>query len=168
MHIKLSLRGCLKSEFNRRVNGSNHPLEIPSFSTIERILGLVRTYIIMQYFRNQRTLIRLIAAAFFEWAKLVLAVVATGQLLMGGFYLDHHRIIQGGSISALAIFSLVFGLVLGRRTFCPLCMTPILGISRCHPHRRLKSMMGSARLKVAWDVLVKCRILCRRFQVVSE
>ncbi len=114
----------------------------------------------MHHFRNQRTLIRFIAAAFFEWAKWGLGGVAIFQLLTGILLMNHAQIIEGGTVATAAMLSFVTGLVLGRRAFCPLCMTPILGMSCCRRHRRVRSLLGSVRLKVAWDALMKCRIVC--------
>lgn len=114
----------------------------------------------MHRFRDPHAQSRLITVSFLEWLKWVVALCSLCMLTWGGFHSDASHILLGGEFAGLAVLVQVFVFAVGRRTQCPLCMTPILGNASCAKHRRARSILGNHRLKVAWDVLSSRQLIC--------
>lgn len=114
----------------------------------------------MHHFRNRRTATRIVVVALLEWLKWGMATSSLALLVCGILLTDREWILMGGWLATGAVLAQAVVFFVGRRTACPLCMTPVLGYPGCSSHRRMKRIIGSLRLKVAWDVLVHRRFTC--------
>ena len=114
----------------------------------------------MHRFRDPHAQSRLITVSFLEWLKWVVALCSLCLLVRGVLHSYASPILLGGEFAGLAVLVQVLVFAIGRHTQCPLCMTPILGNASCAKHRRVRSILGNHRLKVAWDVLSSRQLIC--------
>lgn len=114
----------------------------------------------MHQFRSKSTILRFRVTALLLVLKCVMIPLVGGMLVYS--YI--------GKYHDLAIFALGLGFImvlmgflqwlLGFRTRCPLCMTPVLGSKTCSKHRLARSFLGSFRLRVALAVLIRGSFMC--------
>lgn len=60
----------------------------------------------------------------------------------------------------LTVLVAMLQFMVGLRTRCPLCMTPVLASKGCSKHRRADSLLGSYRLRVALSIFSRNSFRC--------
>lgn len=99
-------------------------------------------------------------AAFFLLGNVMLAP-ATAGLLTYSVVTDNRQLTMIGSGFVMFILMLVIvQWIIGCRTGCPLCRTPVLAPKACMKHRRARTFLRSHRLRVAVAILLKDRFRC--------
>jgi len=102
----------------------------------------------------------------FRFAALLLCVkclaipLAMGALILFLVTGDHEIAFCGGGLVVLVLLAAILQWLVGGRTFCPLCMTPVLAKKHCRPHRHARSLLGSYRLRVALTILLRNAFHC--------
>jgi len=102
----------------------------------------------------------------FRLAALLLCVKCLSiPLVMGALILflvtgNHCVAFCGAVLVALALLVAFLQWLIGGRTYCPLCMTPVLAKKHCMTHRHARTFLGSYRLHVAIAILLRKAFHC--------
>ena len=102
----------------------------------------------------------------FRLAALLLAVkcltvpLALGVLITFLITGDHALAIYGVGLVAVAVLATFLQWLVGGRTHCPLCLTPVLAKKHCRTHRHARPLFGSYRLRVALGILLRNTFYC--------
>jgi hypothetical protein len=93
------------------------------------------------------------ATSLFLILKCLLLPVAVVMIVWGMIFKDENLSLLGIGFLAAVIFCAILQWIIGSRTRCPLCMTPVMISKACSKHRHAKSLLGDYQLRVATSVL---------------
>ena len=102
---------------------------------------------------SSKAIRRLRLAALLLCAKCVLTPVAAGVILWGLIMTDSKLVLAGLVLVVLVGMVVFLQWIVGARTNCPLCITPVMASKGCTRHRNARPFLGSYRLRVALQVL---------------
>lgn len=114
----------------------------------------------MHRFSSQSAIVRLKLASLLLCLKYFLALGAGGILLYSIAKNDLLLTWIAIGCGVLTLLVVIIQWLLAAKTRCPLCLTPVLATKGCSKHRNAKTLLGSYRLRVALNVLLKGRFYC--------
>ncbi len=114
----------------------------------------------MHRLRSRSAVIRFRLAALLVCAKCILSPAAAGTLVYAVMFHDKQLMMIALAIIVLAVCAVFFQWIIGTRTNCPLCITPVLSTSHCTKNRHAKTLFGSHRLRVSLAILFTNSFRC--------
>jgi hypothetical protein len=114
----------------------------------------------MHRFPSKSVITRFRFAAFLLCCFFLMIPVVAGTLAYSIVMDDPELTKIGIALLALAALLAILQCLIGARTRCPLCMTPVLATRGCSKHRHARTLFGSHRLRVAVAILFRNGFKC--------
>lgn len=114
----------------------------------------------MHRFRSSSSIIRFRMASTLLAFGYLLGLSTVVLLVHSMLNNDRERTAVAIALGVLTGVVLALQWVIARRTYCPLCMTPVLAAKHCSKHRRARKLLGSHRLRAAITVLFRSAFTC--------
>ena len=83
-----------------------------------------------------------------------------GVLAYSIFQNDRELTYAAIGLGGVSIILAIAQWIAGRKTRCPLCMTPVMAANGCSKNRKALKLLGSYRLRVAVSVVCKGSFRC--------
>jgi cytochrome bd-type quinol oxidase subunit 1 len=114
----------------------------------------------MHRFQSPSTIARFRYTSLLLCFKYIVAPVALA--LLGYSIFQHNRDLTYLAIGlgGLAVLVAILQWIVGAKTRCPLCMTPVMAANGCSKNRKARKLLGSYRLRVATSVVFKGWFRC--------
>ena len=113
----------------------------------------------MHRLKSNSTIYRFRFAAVLLCVKYLLLPITCGVLIHALIVGNQNLAICGVALIGLTVAVSILQWLLAARTWCPLCMTPVLARKRCVTHRHAKTIFDSHRLRVALEI-----VFCNTFR----
>jgi hypothetical protein len=114
----------------------------------------------MHRFPSKSVITRFKFAAFLLCVCFLMIPVVAGTLAYSILTDDPGLTEIGIGLLALAVLLAILQCLIGARTRCPLCMTPVLATRGCSKHRHARKLCGSHRLRVAVAIIFRNCFKC--------
>lgn len=109
---------------------------------------------------SKSAIYRLRLAALLTCSKCILTPVSAASLIYSIAIHDDGLTIISLYLILLTVLVVILHWLVGQRTQCPLCMTPVLATKNCVKHRHARTFLGSHRLRVALAVILTNSFRC--------
>lgn len=129
-------------------------------SPVARLERLLSDPSIMHRLRSKSAVRRFRLAAGLLCLEVLLLPASVGILLYALAAADEHLIRVAAAMFGVTLVSAFLQWLLGARTNCPLCVTPVLANRKCAKSRHAGKFMGSHRLYVAMSILFRKSFRC--------
>ncbi len=114
----------------------------------------------MHRFQSPSTIARFRYTSFLLCFKYLLIPAALGLLGYSIFRNNRELTYVGIGLGGLAVLVAILQWIVGAKTRCPLCMTPVMAANGCSKNRKALKLLGSYRLRVAVSVVFKGWFRC--------
>lgn len=109
---------------------------------------------------SKMAIFRFRIAALFLWAKCLVFIGAFGTLMYAGMIRSSEMIMLAIGLFTLSILLAITQWIFALQTKCPLCITPVLASKNCSKNKKVKTFLGSYRLRVANGILFRNQFRC--------
>lgn len=109
---------------------------------------------------SKMAIFRFRMAALLLWGKCLVFIVAFGVLMYAGMIRSTEMIQMAIGLFVLSILLTVTQWIFALQTKCPLCITPVLAPKNCSKNKKVKTFLGSYRLRVANSILFRNHFRC--------
>ncbi len=99
-------------------------------------------------------------AALLLWVKCLSFMLAFGTLIYAGILKNAEMVMLAIGIFGISILLAILQWLFALQTKCPLCITPVLVPKNCSKNRKVKTFLGSHRLRVANGILFRNHFRC--------
>ncbi|MGL4399957.1 MAG: hypothetical protein ACRCXD_08820 [Luteolibacter sp.] len=122
----------------------------------------------MHRFPSRSVIIRFKFAAFLHCLGAMMIPLVIGTLVYSIMTDDPALTKIGIILIGLTVLLAILKFLIGPRTRCPLCMTPVLASKGCSKHRHARTLFGSYRLRVAVAIVFRNSFKCPYCNESSE
>lgn len=99
-------------------------------------------------------------ASLLLWVNYLLSVVPVIFLIYAFIEKSEEHIKSAIIFMMIFIGSLVLQWIISLQTRCPLCITPVLAVKSCSKNKKARTFLGSYRLRVANNILLRNYFRC--------
>lgn len=99
-------------------------------------------------------------AALLVCAKCIAVPLVAACLIRSLVFHDLPMVCRSLVVMGGVLLMIMAQWIVASRANCPLCMTPVLGNKQCNKHRRARKLLGSYRLRVAFQILTQNKFDC--------
>lgn len=114
----------------------------------------------MHRFQSPSTIARFRYTSLLLCFKYLLIPAALGLLIYSIFLNQKDLSFIAMGLGGLAVVVAILQWIMGAKTRCPLCMTPVMAANGCSKNRNARKLLGSYRLRVAVSVVFKGWFRC--------
>lgn len=114
----------------------------------------------MHRFPSRSVIVRFKLASFLLVLVTLMIPLVIGTIIYSIMTDDAELTKTGIVLLALTVALAIVQFIVGLRTRCPLCMTPVLASKGCSKHRHARTFFASYRLRVALAVYFKNSFRC--------
>lgn len=114
----------------------------------------------MHRFQSPSTIFRFRCTSWLLCLKYLLVPATVGLLVYSMIQDQPELTFIALGLGGLAVVVAVFQWMMGAKTRCPLCMTPVMAANGCSKNRNARKFLGSYRARVAIFVVFRGHFRC--------